>query len=444
MADHALTTTVEISGVISPGMQKAMESAAASLQKLSNESLEAAGKAEQLTTRIRSQEGELKDLQKAYADYVLSGQEGSEEAQQLAQEIQGLSSELGENKGELEAAFAAADKLASGMDKTGNSYDQLQRTMSAQEKELQQLKNRYVALQLSEDDTTEESQQLAQQIDKLSAELTENRAKMNAAKSAADQLDHTLDDTGDAARQAEEGFSVFKGTLANLAADAIRSAWQGLKNLAGGIVETGMEFESSMSEVASISGATGSELQKLEDTAQEFGATTVFSASESAEALKYMSLAGWDVSQSTGALGGVLNLAAASGMELGAASDMVTDYLSAFGMEAQQSAYFADMLAYAQANSNTTAEQLGGAYKNCAANLNAAGQDIETVTSLLQSMADQGTKGEKAGTALSAMMRDITKKMKDGSITIGDTSIAVQDAQGNFRDLTDKIGRAHV
>lgn len=437
MADHALTTTVEISGVISPEMQKAMASAAASLQKLSNESLEAAGKAEQLTTRIRSQEGELKDLQKAYADYVLSGQEGSEEAQQLADKIQGLSSELGENKGELEAAFAAADKLASGMNQTGTEAQQLEGAIKQQEKTLQQLKERYTSLQLSEEDTTEESQQLAQQIEKLSTELQENRAKLTAARSAADQLDHSLEEADDAARRAEEGFTVFKATLANLATDAIRSAWQGLKNLARGIVETGMEFESSMSEVASISGATGSELQKLEDTAQEFGATTVFSASEAAEALKYMSLAGWDVNQSTSALGGVLDLAAASGMELGTTSDMVTDYLSAFGMEAQQSAYFADMLAYAQANSNTTAELLGGAYKNCAANLNAAGQDIETVTSLLQTMADQGTKGEKAGTALSAMMRDITKKMEDGAIKIGDTSIAVQDAQGNFRDLTD-------
>ena len=150
-----------------------------------------------------------------------------------------------------------------------------------------------------------------------------------------------------------------------------------------------------------------------------------------------MSLAGWDADQSTSALGGVLNLAAASGMELGAASDMVTDYLSAFAMEAGDAAYFADLLSYAQSHSNTTAEALGEAYKNCAANLNAAGQDVETVTSLLEGMANQGYKGSEAGTAMAATMRDITNGMKDGAIKIGETSVAVMDAQGNFRDLTD-------
>jgi TP901 family phage tail tape measure protein len=230
---------------------------------------------------------------------------------------------------------------------------------------------------------------------------------------------------------------MFKATLANLAADAIMRAVDGIKNLAGNVIELGQNFTSTMSEVSAISGATGEDFEKLEACAREYGATTVFSASNAAEALKYMSLAGWDADQSTSALGGVLNLAAASGMELGAASDMVTDYLSAFAMEAGDAAYFADLLSYAQSHSNTTAEALGEAYKNCAANLNAAGQDVETVTSLLEGMANQGYKGSEAGTAMAAIMRDITNGMKDGAIKIGETSVAVMDAQGNFRDLTD-------
>lgn len=437
MAQKKLETSIEVTGAISPGLEKAIAQAASRLQKMSSETMQAASAGDKFCAEIRKQETELQQLQTAYAGYVLNGEEGSQEAAELASEIQQLSGEISENKSEFEQAYTAAQKLATGMDKTGNAYENLEKTMSQQEAELQQLKSRYVALQLSEDETGDESRQLAQQIEKLSTELSENRAKMNAAKDAADALDHSLDDVGEGARNAEDGFTVFKGVLANLAADAIRAGWEGLKRLGRSVVETGAEFEAAMSEVASISGATGKDFELLESTAREFGRETQFSATESAEALKYMSLAGWDAQQSASGLGGVLNLAAASGMELGAASDMVTDYLSAFGMEAQQSAYFADMLAYAQANSNTTAEQLGAAYKNCAANLNAAGQDIETTTSLLQTMADQGTKGEKAGTALSAMMRDITKKMSDGAIKIGDTSIAVQDAQGNFRDLTD-------
>ena len=205
----------------------------------------------------------------------------------------------------------------------------------------------------------------------------------------------------------------------------------------GDSISLGKSYTAMMSEVAAISGATGSEFQMLESTARQYGATTVFSASEAAEALKFMSLAGWDANQSANALGGVLDLAAASGMGLGQASDMVTDYLSAFGMEASQAGYFADMLAYAQANSNTSAEQLGQAYLNSAANLHSAGQDIETTTSLLEAMANQGTKGARAGTQLAAIARDITNSMEDGQIQIGKTSVAVQDQYGNFRDLTD-------
>lgn len=210
-----------------------------------------------------------------------------------------------------------------------------------------------------------------------------------------------------------------------------------IKDFASDSIELGKGYTSMMSEVQAISGASAAEMEQLEATAREYGATTVFSASEAAEALKYMSLAGWDANQSASALGGVLNLAAASGMGLGQASDMVTDYLSAFGMEASQASYFADMLAFAQSNSNTTAEALGEAYRNSAANMHAAGQDVETTTSLLEAMANQGYKGSEAGTALAAVMRDITQKMEDGAIKIGETSVAVQDTEGNFRDLTD-------
>lgn len=432
-----LETSVEISGVLSPSLQAAIRNAVSKLEEMSQETLEAAGAAEKLAAEISTQESVLKSLERGYADYVVSGEEGSEEAQQLAQHIQELSSELDENRDTLEAAQEAAARLASGMDDTGNEADQLRDTISRQENTLQQLKERYVALALSEDDTSDESRELAQQIQDLSSELADNRSRLSDAERAADDLDNSLEEAASAAELADQGFTVFKATLANLAADAIRAAIDGVKNLVGNVLELGQNFTGTMSEVQAISGATGDELETLEACAREFGATTTFSASEAAEALKYMALAGWDVDQSTSALGGVLNLAAASGMELGAASDMVTDYLSAFGMEADKAAYFADLLASAQSSSNTTAEALGEAYKNCAANLNAAGQDVETVTSLLEGMANQGYKGSEAGTALAAIMRDITNAMDDGQIKIGDTSVAVMDAQGNFRDLTD-------
>ena len=437
MADHTLQSTIEIAGSLSPSLQSAINAAVSRLEEMSKETLEAAGASAQLAAKISTQETVLKNLEQGYADYIVTGQEGTAEAEQLASTIQELSGELTENRGTLDAAEKAARALSETMDDAGGEVETLRSTISKQEDTLQQLKQRYVDVATEQGETSDEARELARQIQDLSSELHENKTKLSDAEYAADKLDNSLEEVESSAKKADDGFTMFKATLANLAADAIMRAVDGIKNLVGNVIELGQNFTSTMSEVSAISGATGEDFEKLEACAREYGATTVFSASNAAEALKYMSLAGWDADQSTSALGGVLNLAAASGMELGAASDMVTDYLSAFAMEAGDAAYFADLLSYAQSHSNTTAEALGEAYKNCAANLNAAGQDVETVTSLLEGMANQGYKGSEAGTAMAAIMRDITNGMKDGAIKIGETSVAVMDAQGNFRDLTD-------
>ena len=437
MADHTLQSTIEIAGSLSPSLQSAINAAVSRLEEMSKETLEAAGASAQLAAKISTQETVLKNLEQGYADYIVTGQEGTEEAEQLASTIQELSGELTENRGTLDAAEKAARALSETMDDAGGEAETLRSTISKQEGTLQQLKQRYVDVATEQGETSDEARELARQIQDLSSELHENKTKLSDAEYAADKLDNSLEEVESSAKKADDGFTMFKATLANLAADAIMRAVDGIKNLVGNVIELGQNFTSTMSEVSAISGATGEDFEKLEACAREYGATTVFSASNAAEALKYMSLAGWDADQSTSALGGVLNLAAASGMELGAASDMVTDYLSAFAMKAGDAAYFADLLSYAQSHSNTTAEALGEAYKNCAANLNAAGQDVETVTSLLEGMANQGYKGSEAGTAMAAIMRDITNGMKDGAIKIGETSVAVMDAQGNFRDLTD-------
>lgn len=204
-------------------------------------------------------------------------------------------------------------------------------------------------------------------------------------------------------------------------------------------VATAANFEKSMDNVAALSGATGKDLEDLTNLAKQMGETTQFSASEAADALGYMALAGWDTQESMNGLPGVLNLAASSGMGLAEASDMVTDYLSAFGEEADQAGRMADVLAYAQANSNTTTQGLGEAFKNCAVNANAFGMDIEQTTAVLGKLADQGLKGSEAGTALNAVFRDMSSEMKDGAIQIGDTAVKITDANGNFKDMSDIV-----
>ena len=248
---------------------------------------------------------------------------------------------------------------------------------------------------------------------------------------AMNQIDNSAEKFGGIKRAGEALAPVGKMLTASITAPVVAFGAASIK--------TGMDFSAAISKVGALSGATGKDLQKLEDCAREMGATTMYSATDAADALGYMALAGWDVNESTTALPGVLSLAAASGMDLAQASDLCTDYMSAFGMEASEAGHFADVLAYAQAHSNTTTEQLGAAFQNCAVNCNNFGMDAEQTTAVLGKLADQGLKGSEAGTALNAVIRDMTTKMKDGQIQIGKTKIAVTDANGNFRDMKDIV-----
>jgi TP901 family phage tail tape measure protein len=249
--------------------------------------------------------------------------------------------------------------------------------------------------------------------------------------------------------------------IANVGLDSlstsIKTATAGLTAFTGGMgavvgksVEIGQTFESSMAQVLATMGKTKDSMatlngqdvniyDTLSDKAKELGASTQFSASEVADAFNYMALAGWDVEKQLASIDGILDLSAASGLELGETCDIVTDYLSAFGMASSESGKMADMMAYAQSNANLSVSNLAESWKNCAANMTANGQSIETTTALLSKMADQGFKGSEAGTALSAIVRDMSNAMENGAIKIGDTAVAVADAQGNYRDLTDII-----
>ena len=150
-----------------------------------------------------------------------------------------------------------------------------------------------------------------------------------------------------------KGFQQGISTLAKGAAAALTAVSAALGAMAGYAVKVGSDFEAGMSEVAAISGATGAELDALTAKAKEMGASTKFSATESAEALKYMAMAGWNTQAMLDGLPGIMNLAAASGEELGAVSDIVTDALTAFGLSASDAGHFADVLAKASSSSNT-------------------------------------------------------------------------------------------
>jgi TP901 family phage tail tape measure protein len=223
----------------------------------------------------------------------------------------------------------------------------------------------------------------------------------------------------------------------DIAGDAVQNLGQKAVEAAKEIVEVGSSFESSMSNVAALSGAAGSELEELSAKAQELGRNTQFSASEVADAFSYMALAGWDTQSMLSGVDGVLNLAAAAQMGLASASDIVTDNLTAFGLSADDSTKFVDQMAYAMANSNTDVEQLGEAYKNCAATASSMGYSVEDTTAALMVMANAGIKGGEAGTGLSSIMTRLATNTKNCADILGEYGVQIYDTNGNMNSLSD-------
>ncbi|PTG68305.1 phage tail tape measure protein [Staphylococcus chromogenes] len=202
-----------------------------------------------------------------------------------------------------------------------------------------------------------------------------------------------------------------------------------------------IDFDDSMRKVKATSGATSGEFQQLRDKALEMGAKTKFSASESAEALNFMALAGWDTKDMLGGIDGVMQLAAASGEDLGAVSDIVTDSLTAFGMKAKDSGRFADVLAQTSSKANTDVRGLGEAFKYAAPVAGALGYTVEDTSIAIGLMSNAGIKGEKAGTALRTMFTNLakpTKAMKDKMEELG---ISITDSNGKMLPMRDVMGQ---
>lgn len=195
------------------------------------------------------------------------------------------------------------------------------------------------------------------------------------------------------------------------------------------------KFESAMSEVAAISGASGDELQALTDKAQEMGATTKFSASESAAALKYMAMAGWDTEAMLNGINGVMQLAAASGEDLASTSDIVTDAMTAFGLSADQSTRFADVLAQTANRSNTSVALMGETFKYVAPVAGALGYSIEDASVAIGLMANSGIKGSQAGTSLKNVLTNLAKPTDQVQSYMDKLNISLTDSAGNVKPL---------
>lgn len=215
----------------------------------------------------------------------------------------------------------------------------------------------------------------------------------------------------------------------------------GVTAVIGGVgvaaVKTAADFDSAMSQVAAVSGATGKDFDALRNKAREMGSKTKFSATEAAEAMNYMAMAGWKTEDMLDGIEGVMNLAAASGEDLATTSDIVTDALTAFGLSAKDSGHFADILAAASSNANTNVSMMGETFKYCAPIAGALGFSAEDTAEAIGFMANAGIKSSQAGTALRTIMNNLADDVKISGKAIGDVTIATTNADGSMRDLSD-------
>lgn len=272
-------------------------------------------------------------------------------------------------------------------------------------------------------------------IAKTEKQIDEYNAELQKAEKYGDGFEDSLEEMNDASQAASDGFTVMKAALANLIADGIRQAINAMKELAAQTLEAGMNFEQGMAQVAAVSGASGEELDALTEKAKEMGATTKFSATESAEAFNYMAMAGWKTEDMINGIEGIMSLAAASGADLATTSDIVTDALTAMGYQAGDAGRLADVMAAASSNANTNVEMMGATFQYAAPIVGALGYSMEDTAVQIGLMANAGIKGQKAGTALRSILSRLSAPPKECAEAMEYLGISMTDTEGNMKSL---------
>lgn len=339
-----------------------------------------------IDSELRSTQSQLRDVNR-----LLKLDPGNTELIAQKQRLLGQAIEETKNKlDSLKEAQAKADEALKNGEINQKQYDALQREIIQTEEELKKLE--------------QQANQSAGALEKISA------------------VGHKMKDAGE--KITDVGKKMMPVSVA-VGALGVAS------------VKTASDFDSAMSKVQAISGATGSDFDALRDKAREMGEKTVFSASESAEAFQYMAMAGWKTQDMLDGIEGIMNLAAASGEDLATTSDIVTDALTAFGLKASDTGRFVDVLAAASSNSNTNVAMMGETFKYVAPIAGAMGYSIEDTAEAIGLMANAGIKSSQAGTSLRTILNQLNGEIKIHGKALGDVVIQTTNADGSMRDLSD-------
>ena len=370
---------------------------------------------------------------------------------QLGKEIQGLHKIQGDiasyqkqqsaieaTRGKLESLQKQHDLLQKEISETTGSTAGLEREKVKLE---ERIKNTEVALERQSQkleatgtrlkEAGVDTANLAQKDQELTAKIKELEAEQNKAAEGAASFGETASKAFDAIGQAiitsyiVEGLTFIKDAFAEC-------------------IGVAAEFEETMSTVEALSGANSKDMAALSEAAKELGATTKYTAAESAEAMTYMAMAGWNAQQMLDGMDGVINLAAASGENLARVSDIVTDNLTAFGLTAADTARFADVLAATATNSNTSVSIMGETFKNAASIAGALGYSVEDVSVAVGLMANAGVKGSIAGTALKNTFNGLLEGATLTANAFGEFEFTAIKADGTMKSFSDTIDELRV
>lgn len=384
-------------------------------------------RSEDLKNKLAAQQEKVKTLTAALKDYQ-SQQEKNKSV------IANLQSQLDKEKATLE-------QIAKQYGTTSKEYETQAKVVNDLEQELKELNTQY-----QKNETTVKKTQAAltsaeADVKKTGAQMEKLSKQAEEAGDGTSKFGTAVEDSGNKAKSAAEGgYTVLKNVLANLATQVITKAIDGVRNLGSAVFDAGTSFDSAMSKVQAISGASAEDMTKLTNKAKEMGEITKFSATESAEALNYMAMAGWKTEDMLNGLEGIMHLAAASGSDLAITSDIVTDALTAMGYGADQAGRLADVMAAASSNANTNVEMMGETFKYAATVAGSLGYSMEDVAVATGLMANAGVKGERAGTALRAIMQRLATDTGGATTAMHELGVETTNADGTMRPFGDVMG----
>lgn len=383
------------------------------------------------------------DNQKQKVDILNKALESNREYQRAcAEKVAVLKTELATAREKMEQMANSSETTTQELEEQKDKINALSKNLTDTEKSLEQAEKKETSWKVSINNANTD-------LVKLSNEIEKNEKNMNQAAESTDKITDAVDDLGKETKDTADATSTFGDVLkANLVSDAIvagvKQITGSLKDLSSSAVEVGESFSSKMSQVAATMGMTSEEVangsadfEMLAEAAKQAGATTKYSASDAAEGLNYLALAGYDAKTQTETLPKVLSLAAAGGMDLGTACDLVTDAMSAMSMTTEDLDTYVDQMARTAQRSNTSVSQLGEATLVVAGTATTANQSLTTMNTQLGILANNGIKGAEGGTHLRNIILSLSAPTDNASEALDKLGVKVADSSGNIRDMQD-------